>query len=406
MLLLPWQTRWFWDASLAGWPWEQGRLSLYVSWAILFATIVVGWRQDTVPRLQKEKKILVLAGIVCALSLLATRGNVDAMKAVMQWWVQIVLLALFVDTVRRASVPRMSIATWVVLALLPHAGIGLWQYAVQRVDGSTLLGMSAHVPETPGTSVVEHGMYRVLRIYGGFPHPNIFGGWLAIGVLTAFGFAAKASTKMQAAFAAVSSAVLSVALLLTYSRSAWLAVACGAIVWSIHLVRTKRVNQFVLVSVAASLLATTIVGVSQRDHVFARANTASRLETMSIDARRQSLREGWRVFLSHPLVGTGPNAELLLMGDGTPSKQPLEPPHMVFLLALVNVGILGCALIMLLIVRLVSRSTRLLSGSSFFATIFPLLVVGLFDHYLWSLWSGQSLVAAVMLLACSVERAS
>ena len=42
ILTLPFQTRWFHDASLAGWPWEQGRWSVYVSWGLMLGTVAVG----------------------------------------------------------------------------------------------------------------------------------------------------------------------------------------------------------------------------------------------------------------------------------------------------------------------------------------------------------------------------
>jgi O-antigen ligase len=406
ILLLPWQTRWFWDASVAGWPWEQGRVSLYVSWFVLLATMVVGWRRDSLPRLREEKKILVCTGILFILSLLATGGDTAACKAVMQWWAQILLLGAFVFTLRRSSVSWTNFATWFVIALLPHALLGFIQYATQRVEGSMLLGIATHFSETPGTSVVEHGIYRVLRIYGGFPHPNIFGGWLVVGILTALGLAVKSEKKSRAMLAVVVSALLSVALLLTYSRSAWLACVCGVTVLFIHLVRTKALNQYVVLAVGASLLAVLIVGASQRDHLFARANTASRLETMSIDARRQSLRDGWGVFQSHALVGTGPNADLLFMGDGTDAKRPLEPPHSVILLALVNFGILGCALLAFLVAQLKSRRAFLMSWSSSLIYLLPLFVIGMFDHYLWSLWAGQTLVAIAIVLAHPVDPAT
>ncbi|MBU0540091.1 hypothetical protein KKC31_00300, partial [Patescibacteria group bacterium] len=74
------------------------------------------------------------------------------------------------------------------------------------------------------------------------------------------------------------------------------------------------------------------------------------------------------------------------------SDAPLESPHNVFLLALINFGIIGflsSVWIFCLCRRFVIRH------SSF---VIPLVVLALFDHYLWSYWSGQTLSAIGFLL--------
>src|SRR5690349_15713914 len=42
LLFLPWQTRWFLEGpSVNGFPWENGRISLYLSWIPLIVTIMI-----------------------------------------------------------------------------------------------------------------------------------------------------------------------------------------------------------------------------------------------------------------------------------------------------------------------------------------------------------------------------
>ncbi|MFA5935955.1 MAG: O-antigen ligase family protein [Patescibacteria group bacterium] len=402
VLSLPWQTRWFADASLTGWPWEQGRVSLYISWIPLVLTMIIGallFRRGT-KRPLPIRPLIALAGLFIV-TIIATQLDSSALRAVLQWWVQIGLLIGFAWTMRRSSVSWMSFAAWFVIALIPHAALGFIQYATQHVEGSTLLGIAPHFPETPGTSVVEHGMYRVLRIYGGFPHPNIFGGWLALGVVTSLLLAAKSEVKTRALFPILAAPILSVALLFTYSRSAWVAIVAGVLVLFVHLARSKRVNQFFILACAASLLAIVIVGFPQRDHLLARSNMASRLESQSVSARVESLRSGWTVFRSHVLFGTGPNAELHALAETISSEKterPLEPAHNVFLLALAELGVIGMLLLLTTIV--LARVTVRPFSTVSFTLIFlvPLFVIGMLDHYPWSLWAGESLVAMGFLL--------
>ncbi|MBP9869810.1 O-antigen ligase family protein [Patescibacteria group bacterium] len=399
ILALPWQTRWFLDAQLAGWPWEQGRLSFYVSWIPLIVAVVLGWR--LIPRSQRRvsRTTMGLIAGLFVLSIIATRFDVSALRAGLQWWVQVGLLASFVFVLRRQAICWKKVATWTVIALIPHAILGIIQYANQEVWGASLLGIATQLPENAGVSVVEHGLFRVLRVYGGFPHPNIFGGWLVIGILTSLLLATWSEEKKFALFAMASSSLFLIALLLTYSRSAWLALLVGGIVLLGYVIRKKKLNHFFLLACGATILAGGIVGFSQKEHLLARGDTSSRLEAQSLSARAQSLQNGWMSFRAHPLIGSGPNADLLVhVPESGRTTSPLEPPHAFLLLALANFGILGMMLWGALMYRL-KRSRSV--GPIFPACIFlaPLFVVGLFDHYLWSYWSGQALIAFALLIS-------
>ncbi|MFZ2804002.1 MAG: hypothetical protein WA001_02150, partial [Patescibacteria group bacterium] len=232
ILALPWQTRWFHDASLAGWPWEQGRWSVYASWLLIVATIALGWpsfrRALTGPKKRIAAYLLTALFVVSYLPLHST--DMAHFVAVSQWWMEALLLMGFGLVLVGAKVPWRSIATWFVVSLIPQAFLGIIQYATQNVIGSKWLGIATHLSKVPGTSVVEFGLFRYLRVYGGFPHPNIFGGWLAAGIVATFALAGIATSKKTALFAIFSSALFSVVLVLTFSRGAWIAAAVGIVV--------------------------------------------------------------------------------------------------------------------------------------------------------------------------------
>lgn len=397
IIVLPWQTRWFLDASINGLAWEQGRISIYASWFILLTTIVVGFLLPS-KEIQKEKRsrtAWIFGLILFAITIIATRLDQQALTAVLQWWAQIVLLGTFVVTVKRQQIVWKSLATWIVVSLIPFVVLGFVQYAAQEVWGSTWFGIAAQLSQNSGVSVVEHGVYRVLRIYGGFSHPNIFGGWLAVGVLTSLLLSLKVESKRAATLCALASSLFSVALLLTYARSAWLALVVAGIALLVYVLRMHHRNQFFWLALIASFLSVAIVGFSQRDHILARSDTSSRLEAYSVNERLRTQHEGLLLISKHPLIGTGPNVELLFMAP------PLEPPHNIFLLAFANLGSLGF-LVLIAMVALLKKGRRL---TVFPALVYiaPLIVVGLFDHYLWSYWSGHSLVALAILLSTTQD---
>ncbi|MEK7655206.1 MAG: O-antigen ligase family protein [Patescibacteria group bacterium] len=449
ILSLPWQTRWFADASLAGWPWEQGRLSFYVSWIIIVAATIFGFRSipfDPSPKPVSQNpsqpaptKMVRTVHFRWFLFLVFFAGSVffsggarDVFRAIGQWWSQVFLLGLFVVALRRAAVSQRKIAAWFVISLLPHIALGVWQYATQKVFGSSLLGIAAQDPINLGVSVVEHGVYRLLRIYGGFPHPNIFGGWLAVGLILAIWLASTSETKYRALSWSIVSAFCSMALILTYARGAWIAAIVG-IVLLISLLTKEglgevrgRNGQFLFVALLCSFVASVIVAIPNADHIRSRLVASDRLEQKSLVTRAGSLREGWEMFLRQPFFGTGPNAELFLLSTRLPkgtTVEPLEPPHNVFLLTLVNFGIVGMILLFMILLpyllkQLAGRSQgsaptdcshgehigpplRGEGGTSpplqttRYALLACLVILAIFDHYLLSTWSGQALVAVV-----------
>lgn len=398
ILSLPWQMRWFGDASLAGWPWEQGRASVYVSWFVMLAAIVLSFMRQRPSLSKKEIRILVVGLFAFAVLCVAGTGfDPTALRAAGQWAAQVLLLVCFGFSLWHSGVTRRQIATWIVISLAPHVALGYWQYAIQKVVGHPWLGMATQLPEQPGVSVVEHGAYRLLRMYGGFPHPNIFGGWSAVGLLLSVWLAATSDSRWRALAWSFASAAISVALLLSYARGAWIAAAVGIVAMLWHF----RKTQFVFVALAASLLAAGVVGYSQRDHILSRFDRTQRLEAKSLDDRASSLTFGLELVIRHPVFGTGPNAELLDAAHrlSVPmAPAPLEPPHNAALLALANLGIAGFAGLLFL-AWLFVRFLRGQPDRAFpLAALLTLAILGLFDHYPWSAWAGQTLVMSTILL--------
>jgi O-antigen ligase len=159
--------------------------------------------------------------------------------------------------------------------------------------------------------------------------------------------------------------------------------------------------QFLFVALASSVLFAFLVAIPQYDHLATRFDLSARLEAKSIETRVMSLREGLDLFIRHPVVGTGPNAELLDVARSQPnshSTAPLEPPHDAYLLALADVGVLGFLALAYLAVLVVRSAFRKPVRAIPVAILSVLVILALFDHYPWSLWAGQALVAAVFAL--------
>jgi O-antigen ligase len=109
-----------------------------------------------------------------------------------------------------------------LLGLIIPIALGWFQVLTGGSSESTLLGIADKDAQTLGVAVVETDDGRTLRAYGTFPHPNIFGGYLAVGVIALAWLTRFAKSKREIALMLVGSAVLGSTLIVTFSRSAWL----------------------------------------------------------------------------------------------------------------------------------------------------------------------------------------
>ncbi len=403
LVLLPWQTRWFVDTKLAGWSWAQGSWSAYVTWLPMIATVVLGailFRGEE-RRLLNKKNSLILLGFLVT-SIIAVLLSLDWLlrtTAVIQWWIQIGLLGAFVWSLVGARVSKDDLVKVFVLSLVPVALFGCWQFAAQHIAASSWFGVAAQDPRSLGVAVIEVLDLRALRVYGSFPHPNIFGGWLAIGISVSLWLVSRTSRKRSVVAWSCVSALFAVTLLLTFARGAWIAAAVGLILLAVRLWQLRAdvsmSRQYFFVGVLCCAIAVGVIGYTQRVFVFARVEAQGRLEVKSIDERTQSLKDGVAIFLKHPIFGSGPNGEML---DLDRSRNiPLQPPHNVFLLFLDDFGIVGLVLVGgFLFLNRAAAKTFFVSA---YWIVIPLAIVGLFDHYLFSLWAGQVLLFTACLLA-------
>jgi hypothetical protein len=70
-------------------------------------------------------------------------------------------------------------------SVLLQACLGIYQFLSQSTFAFKYLGLAEHNPENMGVAVVEASSGRFLRAYGGFDHPNILGGVLAVALILA-----------------------------------------------------------------------------------------------------------------------------------------------------------------------------------------------------------------------------
>jgi O-antigen ligase len=306
--------------------------------------------------------------------------------------VQAWLLFAFYCSVRDHPEAWRAVASGCAAALTLQVFIGLKEWFGQATAFLSVLGTrwpGDLTAATQGASVVqlEDGT-RWLRLYGSLPHPNVMAGLL---LLLLSGAAYLASPNSWRRWPAVALFGLGIVLLVvTFSRAAWLGlIAAGAFV----LVRRRSFDRHWLVALGAAgllgalvaavplfaVVRTRLIGVASPDMFDP--------EVASVETRYYLMVEAGRLIQTYPLLGSGAGTFVPALSRLLPPYFAVEPVHNMFLLAVEEIGPVGglLALAVSMSALAVAWSARTPGGILSGALVLSLLVVGLFDHYLWTL---------------------
>ncbi|MFQ3647458.1 MAG: O-antigen ligase family protein [Anaerolinea sp.] len=286
--------------------------------------------------------------------------------------------------------PRRQLNAALVAALLVSAAVGIAQSAAQSELGLHLLGEQRDLdPARSGVSVVQSGEARLLRAYGLLPHPNIMGGVLAAGAAWLLAHSAEPRGRGRRIGAL---AVVFLALCLTFSRGAWIALAVSsAFIVAWHAWRGK------LRMLALPLLACSIVGLgfaaTYHPFLLARANvTGEALEQRSVAERVIYNQIAFEAIQSAPLQGVGAGNfawyAARYLRDHPEYDLRGTNVHQVALLILAELGLIGFALFGLIVTLPLLRGGWLLwqhgvdaQRLGALAGALILALVGVVDHY-------------------------
>lgn len=282
-----------------------------------------------------------------------------------------------------------------VAALVLQSSIAVWEFLAQSTAFLAPLHLKwpgMLVPTMSGPSVVQLADgTRWLRAYGTLPHPNILGGFLL--ALMAGPLALFLRDGARRWWAAALFGITTVALVLTFSRSAWLGYAAGGVVVILH--RRSLERRWRRWLAAAALVCLVAAAIPLRSLIFVRA-PGSPVSTEADSAYERSLlgNQAWDMLRTRPW-GLGAGAFVVGLAAQFPDTDPVEPVHNVILLAASELGWL-VGLLWLIVGAAIVFETRRARGPDavvLSAIVIGLIVIGLGDHYLWSLAPGRALAA-------------
>src|SRR3989344_2349854 len=432
VFLLPWQTRWiFKDATIKGGVWEYGRYSLYGTEILLIILLILGvirWlmhyrrlnnqqRSEEVKNELKGVKLwIILFSILAALSILwATDKGLS-----WYYWIKLIegvgLFWLITSyKLLATSSPSTPLGAGKLQLSLIGAGfiqalLGIYQFFTQSTFGSKWLGLPLIETTDLGASVVEFLDQRWLRAYGALPHPNILGGFLALTlILTIFSlwrFYQQTSSMTiipkklywLTVFYWFSLGVMFLGLVVTFSRGAWLAFLAALLYLVFHSLKNKlKMEKTVLLKTAVLfilILGTFLIGFP-RQLFTARLTAQGRLERYSIQERLTSFGQAKEIFKQSPIWGNGLGNYTVALQKIKPNQWvwAYQPVHNWYLLTLGELGVMGLLLLLILLFHFFKSA-----GAASRSLLILLLTIGLFDHYLWSLYFGLIFVWLILAL--------
>lgn len=296
---------------------------------------------------------------------------------------------------------------WVViplgLGILLQTVVGYEQFTLQRSLGLAEWGELTLNPAVSGISILNDGNQRILRAYGLTEHPNILGGFFAVGLLFLLGYFLASSNSRRARALVLPPLILGViGLLLTFSRAAALAFLVGAALLLFFAAWRARTEVWelpgIVLALGLMLAAVTMPIIVNRQLIGERIGVANSfsdnpLEQRSFAERVALIESAARVFVGHGIVGVGNGALPLAMfklDDQFPKQYNLQPAHFVLLDVMAELGVAGGFLWLWLLaapVVVLWRRKGSAARDPWFVTtaavMLALTVIGFLDYYPW-----------------------
>ena len=391
--------------------WQYGTLGFYATevllWLAIFSFLFLYCKKIFVERKEKIKfswskdRVFILSVLVFLVYCFASVfWSLDTAVALQQsFHIMEAFLLFFVLYLGLVDWKRA--AQWFVAGAVLQSAFGIYQFLTQSTFAFKWLGLVVHPVMEAGTSViVGDGIGRVLRAYGAFSHPNVFGGYLAITIFVTL-YLLFQDKKNKVLFGALFLQLI--ALFFTFSRSAWLAVGVVLVGLCVYFIKTKKWNYTKII--LSCFVFGAVLSALYFPLVHTRVAHQSSHEIRSTEERVGGIKEGIQIWKTAPMLGVGVGNYTAASYKQNPTRPGYEyqPVHNVPLLVLSEFGVLGGGLLLLIVVtffRLLPKDKK----AFFFASIFIFGLLSIFDHYLYSSYIGILVSGIYFVFTCSVDR--
>lgn len=419
VFLIPWQARWLPSNYVFTDIYNEYTLpSLFVIDVLLVLAVLLFFPWNNLKKPDYKILLLVLGWL--------TVNAAFAIQPFFVIWRALFLLVLVAfiylvgNNVDASKIKAVLIATAVLQAV-----IGLAQFFIQYIPASTWLGIAEQTASTLGSSVIETANGRWLRAYGTFPHPNILGGFLTLSLLLVVDWYQNTyqefktwlknkkdtysnedkqylkRTGLKISVLLISFSIIFSGLLVSFSRSAWLAFAGGLVIYTVlQLSKKQNVLPSVKLSLTGLLIASTFF-LFYSELFTTRISNETRLENTSVEERVEGYKVYSGILRNNWLTGSGMGNYVFEMSHQSPGQPAYiyQPIHNTWLLLFAEIGILGLVLLIYLF-----RSRKNFWTDLSVSVLVAVVIIGLFDHYLWSIHAGVVLLYLFWVYSLTLQK--
>ena len=386
LLIWPWQTKFILRTSNS----NYSEISLFFSLLILLIPIITWSHQIFISDYWRFKegtskplwwRALIVWELITFCSIFWAD---DKILALYRYLILVFGILLFYIIKRNDFVKVKLVIRYFIIGLITPSLLAIWQFFTQSTIANKYFGLAYHAYNVLGDSVVETSAGRFLRAYGSFDHPNILGGMMALGIiLILYSSLRKEIKRNERLFYLVSFSLFYLALLVSFSRAAWLALLVSApfilfSAWRRGRFQKKLIALFIILVIGISVA---VINPS-RGLFLGRTQTDSRLEIKSIDERELYLGQAKEVITKNPFMGTGVGNYIFDLQKIIPGQAAwyYQPVHNYWLLAWAEIGIFGLIAIILFWLAIFKAGLK----NGLWPIVLALVVFSLLDHWLWT----------------------
>lgn len=296
-----------------------------------------------------------------------------------------------------------------IFALLFQSSIAIYQYIHQSsVIGYYLFG-EIDLKTTANVAKSQFSSQVWLLPYGTTPHPNILAGFLATGIVIFYQCVQKNPKHLHRNITLCLVIGLSVlTIILTQSLTA---ITALSLVFGLSFLSSTKSDRLLFYLIPIISLALYMI------FTILNYQLTSLIDNESILRRYKLIQASYSLMQQSPLTGTGLNQFTVKLATDTPLVMPpgfFQPVHNIYLLYIAETGLIGILLLLALawnfliskypniqslFSNLKSQISNLTTHHSPLTPLILLLIIGLLDHYLLTLQTGQLLFSLAIALA-------
>ena len=353
-------------------------VSLFLSSVIVEKGIYVYWRL-----LKNWKNGVLIFFIILIAQALMLSSFLSLFNSI-----RLFLYILFVITIVVEFNKKFSPKTYssVLLIFLSNTIIQGVISMIQFTRGSSLgmnfIGESQVVTGMQGSSFLELGGQLFLRGYGTFPHPNLLAGYLLLCILVGILFFER--QKILSTILIIFSFIV---LLFTFSR---VSILLAGIFFLAIFMKKIISKKYILSSFIPSLL-------------FERFMNLLNNGDSGLNDRILLLKKSFEIFKDNWFLGVGIGNFVKSMEKLIPRTARgiplLQPVHNIFILAISELGSIGFLSMVYVFFYLCISSIKRWNLIKSLVVLY-VLIIGSFDHYLFSLPQGLMIFSLLLIILC------